>query len=118
MTDDLISRHAAIATAISGRVRTLNTKEDGEDWIRVNEVRESLLNLPAAEHRWIPVTERLPKSREKVLVSTEKTVFTQVFKGIYRTPNRWIWEHSSIKKVAAWMPLPTPWKGEKNEQQS
>ena len=75
-------------------------------------------NLPTASPRWTPVTERLPKSREKVLVSTGKTVFTQVFKGIYRTPNRWIWEHSSIKKVAAWMPLPTPWKGEKNEQQS
>ena len=53
--DDLISRQAAIATAISGRVRTLPTTEDGENWIRVNEVRDSLLSLPSAERRgrWI-----------------------------------------------------------------
>lgn len=43
--DDLISRQAAIATAISGRVRT----QDGEDWIRVSEVRESLYAAPSAE---------------------------------------------------------------------
>lgn len=47
--DDLISRQAAIATAISGRVRTLPTAEDGENWIRVNEVRDSLLSLPSAQ---------------------------------------------------------------------
>lgn len=114
MNDDLISRQAAVAYAISGRTREF----EGEKWIRVSEIKESLKTMPTAEPRWIPVTERLPKSREKVLVSTEKTVFVQVFKGIYRTPNRWIWEHSSIKKVTAWMPLPEPWKGEKNEQQS
>lgn len=55
---DLISRQAAIATAISGRVRTLPTTEDGENWIRVNEVRDSLLSLPSAERhgRWIIYT--------------------------------------------------------------
>lgn len=46
---DLISRQEAIATAISGRVRTLPTTEDGEDWIRVSEVRESLYAVPSAE---------------------------------------------------------------------
>ena len=49
MNEDLISRQAAIATAISGRVRTLPTTEDGENWIRVNEVRDSLLSLPSAQ---------------------------------------------------------------------
>lgn len=43
--DDLISRRAAIATAISGLVRT----QDGEDWIRVSEVRESLYAVPSAQ---------------------------------------------------------------------
>lgn len=56
--DDLISRQAAIATAISGRVRTLPTTEDGEDWIRVNEVRDSLLSLPSAE-RHEPITSEM-----------------------------------------------------------
>ena len=46
---DVISRQAAIATVISGRIRTLPTTEDGENWIRVEDVRESLLNLPLAQ---------------------------------------------------------------------
>ena len=45
MSDDLISRQEAIATAISGRVRT----QDGEDWIRVSEVRESLYAVPSID---------------------------------------------------------------------
>lgn len=55
---------------------------------------------------WIPVSERLPNIGEKVLVSTKKTCFVQVFKGIYSDPTRWHWEHNSIKKIDAWMPLP------------
>ena len=46
---DLISRQAAIAYAISGRVRTLPTSEDGENWIRTEDVRQSLLTMPSAE---------------------------------------------------------------------
>lgn len=55
---DTINREAAIAYAISGRVRTLPTSEDGEDWIRTEEVRQSLLTMPSAEperkvEKWI-----------------------------------------------------------------
>jgi hypothetical protein len=42
---DTISRQAAIANAISGRTREI----DGEKWIRVSEVRESIKTLPSAE---------------------------------------------------------------------
>ena len=59
--------------------------------------------------RWIPCSERLPNIGEKVLVSTKKTCFVQVFKGIYSDPTRWHWEHNSIKKIDAWMPLPKPY---------
>jgi len=103
--DDLISRQEAVAYAISGLTREI----DGEKWIRVSEVRESIKALPPAQ-QWIPVTEQLPKLGEKVLVSTKNTVFTQVFKRIYGTPDRWGWEHHSVKKVTAWMPLPKPYK--------
>lgn len=47
--NDYIDRQAAIAYAISGRIRTLPTSEDGEDWIRTAEVRQSLLNVPSAD---------------------------------------------------------------------
>lgn len=45
--DDLISREAAIAYAISGLTREI----DGENWIRVSEVRESIkaLSSPQSE---------------------------------------------------------------------
>ena len=43
---DLIDRKYAIATACSGRIRTLPTTEDGENWIRVEEVRESIKDAP------------------------------------------------------------------------
>lgn len=43
---DLIEREYAIASACSGRIRTLPTTEDGEDWIRVEEVRQSLKSVP------------------------------------------------------------------------
>ena len=43
--NDLISREAAIAHAISGRTREL----EGEKWIRVSEVRESLQTMPSAQ---------------------------------------------------------------------
>ena len=43
---DLIDRGYAIATACSGRIRELPTTEDGERWIRVEEVRDSIKNAP------------------------------------------------------------------------
>lgn len=44
---DLIDREYAVGSACSGRIRTLPTTEDGEDWIRVEEVRQSLKSVPA-----------------------------------------------------------------------
>lgn len=66
---------------------------------------------------WIPCSERLPEIGQKVLASTKKTVFTQVFKGVYRNTDckRWYWEHNSLKKIEAWQPLPEPWKGADDE---
>ena len=73
--------------------------------------------LPSADRpkEWIPCSDRLPKIGEKVLVSTKKTVFTQVYKGIYSDPKRWAWENNSVKKIEAWQPLPKPWKGADDE---
>ena len=43
---DLIEREYAIASACSGRIRALPTTEGGEDWIRVEEVRQSIKSVP------------------------------------------------------------------------
>ena len=42
---DLISRQAAIAYLISGMTREI----DGDKWIRVSEVRESIKTMPSAQ---------------------------------------------------------------------
>ena len=60
---------------------------------------------------WIPCKERLPKIGQKVLASTKKTVFTQVFKGYHSDPKRWAWENNRVKEIEAWQPLPKPWEG-------
>ena len=63
---EYIEREAAIAYAISGRVRTLPTTENGENWIRQEEVRENLKAVPAAEvvpivrGKWIKMTGMMP----------------------------------------------------------
>lgn len=51
MDNNTINRQAAIAYAISGLTREF----EGEKWIRVSEVRESLQTMPSAERRgrWI-----------------------------------------------------------------
>lgn len=80
---DCIDRQAAIAHAISGRTREF----EGEKWIRVPEVRESLQTMPSvqpdlsgysdrlwrnayergkrdAQAEWIPCSERLPEDSD------------------------------------------------------
>ena len=61
--------------------------------------------------KWIPVSERLPAVGQKVLASTNKTCFTQVFKGTSGASNSsWWWEKKTIKHIVAWQPLPEPYK--------
>ena len=67
------------------------------------------------QQEWIPCSERLPKIGQKVLASTKKTVFTQVFKGYHSDPKRWAWENNRVKEIEAGQPLPKPWKGADDE---
>ena len=47
MKEDVIKRNLAIAYATSGIVRRI----DGEDWIRISEVKQSLQDVPTVEER-------------------------------------------------------------------
>ena len=89
-----------------------------ERWCGILDAKWIIVNAPFVSDRpqeWIPCSERLPKIGQKVLASTKKTVFTQVFKGYHSDPKRWAWENNRIKEIEAWQPLPEPWKGANDE---
>jgi len=83
---DLIDRKLAIAYAISGRVRTLPTSEDGENWIRTKEVRESLLTMPSIEA--IPIS--WIEERIENAITADQTLIAQMWQELingYRREN-------------------------------
>lgn len=104
---ELIPRQAAIAYAISGYTREI----DGENWIRVSEVRESIKAVPSAQPEWkegiwIPITERLP-GREWVLCRCQ----TNIYEVLSLRDGYWYHDpkHEYMKGfVTHWMPLPEP----------
>ena len=107
MSDDLISRTAAIETVRKAK--------------SIGQAHRMLLQLPSAQPGWIPITERLPE---------EETIYLITFGSGHVRLSSW---HKDTKYnhgfdnietgfledgtmvhfgVTAWMPLPTPyWEG-------
>lgn len=86
-------------------------KPKGHDLNELTKVKE--------QTRWIPVTERLPKEGERVLVWYEYfrygdyNCMYQTYGIGYQYEGHWSGDVSgSMAKCIAWMPLPEPWKGE------
>ncbi len=113
--NDVVYRQAAIRT-----VKTIYKMCDTGD---IRDYRDMLVEafnvLPSAQPGWIPVTERLPKPEDEVLLTMD-------YKGRRYVEMGNIWSdgtvHSYIdeyltpdgrkyRKVVAWMPMPKPWKG-------
>ena len=70
---------------------------------------------PSAEHRWIPVTERLPKYGDKVLVTFHNKYIDRTIIGVsycYVQKEGFFSDKPFDYAAVAWMPLPQPWKGE------
>ena len=73
-----------------------------------------------AAPKWIPVTERLPKKRQIVVVTDCKNTWEYgMFRGLWREDiTQWIWKKMSFRTVLFWMPkealpLPEPYEEEK-----
>lgn len=102
-------------------------------------IEDLISELPSAEPRWIPVTERLPEDLEEVNVTWVNHAPEQYYDFVKDKPfvgsavyykGSWYWysstcvdilaeyERNEMDKVddgievVAYMPLPAPWKGE------
>lgn len=105
---DYIGREAVLELARSGQlIANCNFKK----------VCKLIEDIPSADVRpvWIPVTERLPIPREKVLVAYKKGVTIAQMDGYIRTPQKEIhyWRgmngpKHTLASVTHWMPIPEP----------
>lgn len=83
---------------------------------------EKIMNAPTIEPEWVPVGERLPKDYEPVLVWYEyfrygdyNCMFKTYGIGVYHK-NFWTGDVNGHKaRALAWMPLPEPYKGGKQD---
>ena len=75
MNNDLIKRNLAISYAASGLIRRI----DGEDWIRVSEVKQSLNDVPTVDTKELKplvdkVVEILPELTDAIIKELPKMV--------------------------------------------
>jgi len=72
--------------------------------------------------RWIPVSKRLPKNGETVLVCDAYGEITDGYHDDFRGGMWWIGLGGEMNwsdedgRIVAWMPLPKPYKGVKHEE--
>lgn len=84
MNNDLIKRNIAIAYATSGLIRRI----DGEEWIRISEVKQSLQDVPTVEERkqgeWIDIDSLVSKA---ICSKCQKPTITEPFGKPNYCPN-------------------------------
>ena len=74
----------------------------------------AILDVPAVEERWIPCSERLPDMHDEVLVTArgEVSIAWLYVDGKWRSNDM---PQPMFRDIIAWMPLPEPYKGDRNE---
>lgn len=111
MNDEPVSRQAAIEASHAALYDFFGlckkdfdfpiTNTDYLVWAIRKNLTANINALPAAQ-RWIPVTERLPKEGQVVVVQYNDGDYDMLkFPTAYRRCD-----------IVAWMPIPEPWKGE------
>lgn len=125
---DLISRQAAIEYCYA-LINAENPSDPRDEWNysqeRINQTEVILHHLEfmpsaQAEPQWISCSERLPDVAQRVLLSGHG----QVMVGMLHSFGKYSLEPTGISYVypkddiEAWMPLPEPWKGEHDGNQS
>lgn len=106
---DYISREAAFNAVLK---LVPKVDDDGYCWVIRGDAATAIDSIPAADVRpveWIPVTERLPKESERVLVACEDGVSFGFFEEII-ADDEFVKEWHDMMyypiSVTHWMPLP------------
>ena len=98
-------------------------KQNRYPYVNENKIKAIKLVIQALEsQRWIPVSERLPKPNEIVLVTIKRwghydnDLFENLPEYTYSTSFTCYNPHFGFNDdVIAWMPLPAPYKSESEE---
>lgn len=123
---DLIDRQAAIyllehEIELSNRAldfaELVGTEREKFSWGLglLESIAEDIKQLPSAEPRWIPVTERLPDKMGTYLVTLDYKEHGTGVMSLWFHNEEIGWDLRVADEVTAWMPLPEPWKGEDDE---
>lgn len=75
-------------------------------------IEDLISELPSAQPHWIPVTERLPDEMGTYLVTLDYKEHGTGVMSLWFHNEEIGWDLRVADEVTAWMPLPTPWKGE------
>ena len=86
--------------------KAIRLLDNGE--ITTGEYEEMIKPLKREICEWIPVSERLPKEREEVLVTVSNEFETFADVDSWMGGSFWTY----IDAVTAWMPLPDPYREE------
>ena len=69
---------------------------------------------------WIPVSERLPEKNGSYLIQVDSSdgtaTITFMMVDHYNENGTWLHCDNKIRKVIAWMPLPTPYEPQESEE--
>ena len=97
---DLISRQALCEYALNQKHKSITPNE--------------IMRFPSAKPQWIPVSEKLPKYSDSVLISC---CGYEIDIGSYYCDKWHINGCGPVEDgiVIAWMPLPEPYKGDKDD---
>ena len=85
---------------------------DGHSWNMFCDIEDAVAGIVKAQ-QWIPCSERCPEHRVYVLV-TYKSVYGIPDIGITwysKSEGKW----NTSREVLAWMPLPKPYEGERDD---
>lgn len=105
--DDLISRQVIIDA-----IDEIESEVEDGDGFQYEKWRQYFCELPSAEPRWIPVTERLPEDEVNVFVTDDAGgLATTEIDCMFTREDTGEREWLTSQRVTAWMPRPKPYKG-------